>query len=222
MSPVATDHATSVRGLAMRVSALSATGVPLTGTSGSVWVQGQFIQAQFTPVYNSGSDDFTLAADGSGCQILKTPDILKYVNVHIELCNPEPELIALLAGGSTLTPPPGTGAVTGYASQQVGTLSGGGGGNGVGVELWSYAYVAGRPASVNPYWQWVLPLCTLWLNGDRQLSNGFTSTIIEGFCFGNPNFAPGGGTPTFPFATDKPYAQARVPSLPTILNGFVS
>lgn len=220
MPPTATDHATSVRAYAMRVSALSVSGTPLTGTSGAVWVSGQFIQLQFTPEYEAGEDLTTKAADGSLCQILKTPDILKYVNLHIELCSPEPELVALLAGGTTLTNPPGSGAVTGYASQQAGAIASSGVGFGVGLEVWSAAYVNGKPATVNPYWEWVFPLSTLWQNGDRTLENGFVATVIEGFCFGNANFAPGGGAPTWPFATDKPYSYDRVASLPTILNGF--
>jgi len=85
----------------MRVSSLSVSGAPLTGTSGSVWVSGQFLNVTFTPENEPGEDIANKAADGSLCQILKTPDILKYYNVHLEICNPEPELIVLLGGGTT-------------------------------------------------------------------------------------------------------------------------
>jgi hypothetical protein len=216
-----TDHATSVRGYAMRVSALSVSGTPLTGTSGSVWVTNQFLQVTFTPENEAGEDIANKAADGSLCQILKTPDILKYYNVHIEICNPEPELAVLLAGGATFTNP-GSSAVTGFQSLQAGQLTTSGIGFGVGIEVWSAAYVNGKPASVNPYWVHAFPLCTLTLTGDRTIENGFIATVFEGFCFGNPNFAPGGGTPTLPIPTDRPYQVDRVPTLPTITNGFVS
>jgi len=219
MPPVATDHAVSIRAFALEVSNLSAAGVPTTGTSGSVWISNQMIMVRFTPVYESGDEVAQKAADGSLCAVFKSPDIFKYVNIHIELCNPEPELIALLAGGSTLTPPPGTGAVTGYASQASGAITVP---NGVGLRVWSGAYTNGRLAAVNPYWQWVFPSCQLVLNGDRTLENGLLATVIEGFGFGNSGFGGGGATPLWPFATDKPYQYARGATLPTVGNGFVS
>jgi hypothetical protein len=221
MAPALTDHATSVRGIALRVSALSVSGTPLTGTSGSVWVGSQFINVTFSPENEAGEDVANKAADGSLCQILKTPDILKYYNVHVELCNPEPELTVLLAGGTTFTNN-GSSPVTGYQSLQAGQLTTSGVGNGVGLEVWSYAYVNGKPASTNPYWVHVFPLCTLTLTGERVIENGFIATVFEGFCFGNSNFFPGGGTPTLQIPTSTPYASDRVPTLPTIVNGFTS
>jgi hypothetical protein len=203
----------------MRVSALSVSGTPLTGTSGAIWVSNQFMQLQFTPVNEAGEDIANKQADGALCQILKTPDILKYYNVHLEICAPEPELTVLLGGGTTFTNP-GSTAVTGYQVLQSGQLSTSGIGYGVGLEVWSYAYVNGRPAATNPYWVHALPLCTLTLTGDRAIENGFIATVFEGFCFGNGNFAPGGGTPTIPIPTDKPYQSDRVGAIPTILNGF--
>jgi hypothetical protein len=219
--PALTDHATSVRGYAMRVSSLSVSGAPLTGTSGSVWVSGQFLNVTFTPENEAGEDIANKAADGSLCQILKTPDILKYYNVHLEICNPEPELIVLLGGGTTFTNP-GSSPVTGYQSLQAGQLTTSGVGNGVGIEVWSGAYVNGKPASTNPYWVHAFPLCTLTLTGDRVIENGFIATVFEGYCFGNANFFPGGGTPVLQIPTDKPYQSDRVAALPTILNGFTS
>lgn len=221
MPPAATDHATSVRGVALRVSALSVSGTPLTATSGAVWVSNQFMMLQFTPVNEAGEDIANKQADGSLCQILKTPDILKYYNVHLEICNPEPELTQLLSGGSTFTNP-GSSPVTGYQTLQVGSLAQSGIGYGVGLECWSYAYVNGKAAAVNPYWVHVLPSCVLTLTGDRAIENGFIATVFEGFCFGNANFFPGGGTPNLLIPTDKPYQYDRVSSIPTILNGFTS
>lgn len=220
-APAVTDHATSVRGYAMRVSSLAVSGTPLTGTSGSVWVSGQFLNVTFTPENEAGEDIANKAADGSLCQILKTPDILKYYNVHIEICNPEPELVVLLGGGTTFTNA-GSTPVTGYQSLQAGQLTTSGVGNGVGIEVWSGAYVNGKPAATNPYWVHVFPLCTLTLTGDRVIENGFIATVFEGYCFGNANFFPGGGTPVLQIPTDKPYQSDRVAALPTILNGFTS
>lgn len=221
MAPTPTDHATSVRGYAMRVSALSVSGTPLTGTSGSVWVSGRFLNVTFSPENESGEDIANKAADGSLCQILKTPDILKYYNVSVEICDPEPELTQLMSGGTTFTNP-GSSAVTGWAALQAGQLTTSGIGYGVGIEVWSGAYVNGKPASVNPYWEHVWPLTILTLDGERAIENGFIATVFKGFSFGNPNFAPGGGTPTFPMPTDKPYQYDRVPTAPAILNGFTS
>lgn len=218
--PTATDHATSVRGFAFRVSALSVSGTPLTGTSGAVWVGGQFINVTYEPINEAGEDVANKAADGSLCQILKTPDILKYYNTSIELCNPEPELIVLLGGGATFSNGTAGAAVTGFQSLQAGALSTSGIGYGVGLEVWSGAYVNGKPASVNPYWRHIFPLNTLTLSGSRIIENGFIATVLSGFCFGNPAFAPGGGTPNTAIPTDRPYQADRIGSLPTILNGF--
>jgi len=49
---------------------------PVDGHIGSVWVSGQFLNVTFTPENEPGEDIANKAADGSLCQILKTPDVV--------------------------------------------------------------------------------------------------------------------------------------------------
>jgi hypothetical protein len=80
--------------------------------------------------------------------------------------------------------------------------------NGVGIEVWSKAIVAGRPAVVNPFWRWVFPYAQLKLAGDRVLENGAMANTFEGYGLGNAEFGTGpGGDWAFPTTSAYQYAR---------------
>lgn len=211
----ATDHANSFQAVAMRVGSLSAASVPLTAVN-SAWTTNQFVSIGFTPTYQAGADVAQLAADGTLCADYKSPDQLRYVALTVAVCNPEPELRQLIAGGLVFTPPPGTGPVTGYAAPDRGVLATP---NGIAIEAWSRAIVNGKPASTNPYWYWVFPYAQLWPTGETRLENGLPAIQFTGYGYGNANFGSGIDG-RWPFTSDRAYQFARAATLPTITNGF--
>lgn len=104
----------------------------------------------------------------------------------------------------------------GYAAPELGIESTP---NGIAVEMWSRAIVAGRMASVNPYWRWVFPFSKWQLSGDRTLENGMMANGFSGWGVGNANFGTG-PQGDWPFVSDRAYQYARAASFPTGINGY--
>ena len=96
------DYAASVQGAAIRVTRLSSSGSLLNGSLDS-YSTSAFIRMSFTPEYEDGEEITEKAADGTVCVSYKAPDRLKRVTMELAICEPDPELTALLAGGVLLT-----------------------------------------------------------------------------------------------------------------------
>jgi hypothetical protein len=209
-----------VQGVSLRVTRLDSQGNLLNGPTDS-YLTTAFIRVSFTPEYEDGDEITEKAADGTVCVSYKAPDTLKRVNMEIAICDPDPELTALMSGGLLLSGqnPGGTGEITkGWASAQVGEDPSG---NGVAVEVWSRAIQNGKPAASDPFWHWVFPFVKTRLSGDRVVENGLLATSFEGYGLGNINFrnGPDGGW-KWPAAVDRPYLYARTNSAPQGMTGF--
>ena len=61
------------------------------------------MRMSFTPEYEDGEEITEKAANGTVCVSYKAPDRLKRVTMELAICEPDPELTALLAGGVLLT-----------------------------------------------------------------------------------------------------------------------
>lgn len=96
------DYAASVQGAAIRVTRLSAAGGLLNGDLDS-YTTSAFIRMSFTPEYEDGEEITEKAADGTVCVSYKAPDRLKRATMELAICEPDPELSALLAGGVLLS-----------------------------------------------------------------------------------------------------------------------
>jgi hypothetical protein len=96
------DYAASVQGAAIRVTRLNAAGALLTGALDS-YTTSAFIRMSFTPEYEDGEEITEKAADGTVCVSFKAPDRLKRATMELAICEPDPELTALLAGGVLLS-----------------------------------------------------------------------------------------------------------------------
>lgn len=96
------NYAASVQGAAIRVTRLDASGALLTGELDS-YTTSAFMRMSFTPEYEDGEEITEKAADGTVCVSYKAPDRLKRVTMELAICEPDPELTALLAGGVLLT-----------------------------------------------------------------------------------------------------------------------
>jgi hypothetical protein len=143
--------------------------------------------------------------------------------MEIAICDPDPELTALMSGGLLLRKNFGSFASpdnksVGWAAPAVGDDPAG---NGVCVEVWSFAVKDGKRASTLPYFYWVFPYVKLRQSGDRVIENGLLANTFEGYGLGNIEFNAGlDGRWEYPVATERPYAYARADWAPQGLKGF--
>lgn len=207
---MAYDKSASISGSVIRVTRLNADGTTAVGPSAS-FVTRAFISVKITAQYEAGTDITQKLADGTIGIAYKTPDTLKRVNLTVGIENPDPELTELIAGGVIL------GASQGYAAANIGEI---GVPNGVAIEVFSKAILNGRPAAVNPYWQWLIPYAIMQSTGDKTIAEGILMTEFSGYGVGNASYGSGSSnTPTWPWISDRAYAYARCAALPTIPSG---
>ena len=216
------DYAASIQGVSIRVTRLDAAGNLLTGP-GDSYTTSAFMRISFTPEYEEGDEITEKGANGVVCVTYKAPDTLKRITMELAICEPDPELSALLSGGLLLRKNLGTAndpnhKSIGWAAPGVGDDPAG---NGVAVEAWSHAVKDGKRGGVLPYFHWVFPYAKFRQSGDRVIENGLMANTFEGYGLGNVNFKSGlDGRWEFPAAAERPYAYARTTWAPTGLNGF--
>lgn len=213
---MAQNYAASVQGVSIRVTRLNAAGAPVTGAAGAAvaYVTTGFTRVAFTPEYEEGDEITEKNAAGAVCVTYKAPDTLKRVTLELAICEPDPEISELIAGGTLLND--GTNNV-GYAAAQIGADANP---NGVGLEVWSYAVSNGKRAATNPYFRWVFPYTQLRLTGDRTIENGLLATVFSGFGLGNANFGDGPAG-DWPYTSDRAYQYARDTAAPSS-TGYVA
>jgi len=173
----ARDGASSILGTWMRVTPLTVAGAidadkPVLNSKG-------FITATFSPQFEQGDEITEKAADGSVCVSFKVDDSFTRVDFSLSLCDVDPEVTALLAGGNVILD--SSGGVLGYTSPVAGAKVG----NPVAIEVWSQAVIAGKPASDRPYWHWVFPYVKVRYEGDRELGNSRMMSEFTGQGVGN-------------------------------------
>jgi len=216
------DYAASVQGVAIRVTRLDAAG-NLLNEPGDSYTTSAFLRASFTPEYEEGDEIVEKAADGTICVSYKAPDTLKRITMEIAICEPDPELSALMSGGLLLRKNFGTlnspdNKSVGWASPGVGDDPAG---FGVCIEVWSFAVKDGKRDTTLPYFHWVFPYAKLRQSGDRVIENGMLANTFEGYGLGNPLFNTGlDGRWEYPVAAERPYSYARATWAPQGLNGF--
>jgi hypothetical protein len=216
------DYAASVQGVAIRVTRLDASGTLLNG-AGDSYTTSAFLRTSFTPEYEEGDEITEKSADGTVCVSYKAPDTLKRITMEVAICDPDPELTALMSGGLLLRKNFGSYASPdnksiGWAAPAVGDDPAG---NGVAIECWSFAVKDGKRASSLPYFHWVFPYVKLRQSGDRVIENGLLANTFEGYGLGNIEFETGlDGSWEYPVAAERPYAYARASYSPTGLKGF--
>ena len=208
---MAHDNASSVGGLAIRLTRLDANGNLVVGPSAS-YVTKKFVSLGYTPEYEDGEEFTTKAADGTVCASWKTPRTLKRVTLSIALCDPDPEFTQKISGGQLYT---AAGLSKGWAAPEVGVDPTP---NGVAIEVWSRAVKNGTSTSTDPYWHWLVPKAFLRQTGDRVIQEGVLATEFSGYGQGNSSFVSP-AAPLWPFITDRPYAYVRSATAPATV-GF--
>ena len=216
------EYAASIQGVSIRVTRLDAAGNLMTGDADS-YTTSAFMRISFTPEYEEGDEITEKGANGVVCVTYKAPDTLKRITMELAICEPDPELSALISGGLLLRKNLGTAEdpnnkSIGWAAPGVGDDPAG---NGVAIEAWSHAVKDGKRAGTLPYFYWVFPYVKMRQSGDRVIENGLMANTFEGYGLGNANFKSGiDGRWEFPVAAERPYAYARSDWAPTGLSGF--
>jgi hypothetical protein len=103
---------TPIKGTHMRIIALDACGVPVTGTSGMVGVSSGFVQVQMEPDYEDGEEFFERTASGAPCVNQKDDPTLKRMGLTVQMCEVNVSLISYIISARELTtgtPTTGTG-----------------------------------------------------------------------------------------------------------------
>jgi hypothetical protein len=181
------------------------------------------MRISFTPEYEEGDEITEKGANGVVCVTYKAPDTLKRITMELAICEPDPELSALISGGLLLRKNLGSAGdpnhkSIGWAAPGVGDDPAG---NGVAIEAWSHAVKDGKRSGVLPYFHWIFPYVKMRQSGDRVIENGLLANTFEGYGLGNASFQSGiDGRWEFPVAAERPYAYARADWAPTGLNGF--
>jgi len=216
------EYAASIQGVSIRVTRLDSVGNLMTGPADS-YTTSAFMRISFTPEYEEGDEITEKGANGVVCVTYKAPDTLKRITMELAICEPDPELSALISGGLLLRKNLGTSGAPdtksiGWAAPGVGDDPAG---NGVAIEAWSHAVKSGKRAGVLPYFHWIFPYVKMRQSGDRVIENGLMANTFEGYGLGNASFQSGlDGRWEFPVAAERPYAYARTDWAPTGLNGF--
>lgn len=216
------EYAASIQGVSIRVTRLDSAGNLLTGPADS-YTTSAFMRISFTPEYEEGDEITEKGANGVVCVTYKAPDTLKRITMELAICEPDPELTALLSGGLLLRK--NIGSSDDVNTKSVGWAAPGVGddpaGNGVAIEAWSHAVKDGKRSGVLPYFHWIFPYVKMRQSGDRVIENGLMANTFEGFGLGNASFQSGiDGRWEFPIAAERPYAYARTDWAPTGLSGF--
>lgn len=208
------DEASSINGQWLRVTRLTEggdimSGYPVLNTKG-------FITATFTPEYEDGEEINEKAADGSVCVTWKGDDTLTRLSFGLSVCSNDPEVAAILAGGSVVKDAGNN--IVGYSSVGIGEKVG----NPVAVEIWSIANIGGKPAADAPYWHWVFPYVKVRYDGDREFGNGRLANEFSGQGLGNEALLAAGLNPanvgddfvTYRNALVNPFTYVRSTGVP--------
>jgi hypothetical protein len=206
-----------VQACALRVTALAANGSPAPGASNG-YVTNAFVSVAITPVYTDGDEIEQKNACGAVCVNYKSPDSFKRLDLSIQLCTPDPELVQLLAGGTVLGPAFGgiTGA-KGYAAPAIGVLPT----TGISLELWTKRIDDGALDADSPYARWAFPLVNnvrvgAWTHENGPLLPTYTAQAYE-----NVNWLNGGFN-DWEQASDRVFQWGPEATLPTVQCGYVT
>lgn len=119
---MAQENAASVQGVCIRATRLAADGSPATGAYAS-YVMEAFIRATFTPDYDEGEEIQEKGANGLLCVYYKANDTLKRVTLELAICEPDPEMTEILAGGTLLATTTGTASTVAAGGSAIGDTS---------------------------------------------------------------------------------------------------
>lgn len=208
------SRASSVQGVALRVTRLNADGTPATGQD-AAYILNRFVTVTFTPEYTGGQTIDQQAANGTFTTNYQTPDVFQRVTLSMQISDPDPEFSEIAAGGTIFTDPEAPEDAIGWAPEDTGEIAVP---NGVGLEVWSNAIEGGRRSATLPFFYWLFPRVYLHASNDKAFENAVLNWSFSGYGEGNPSF--GAGVGDWAWTSDQPYQHVRAKVAPTGINGY--
>lgn len=186
----------------IRVAQLTAGGVPDTG-SDTGYISDAIIQANINVELEAG-DDFVLKNGcGNLCQTFKDSDRVKRVNVDMEFCQLDSELVGLLVGADTFYDNVEGVTIGASLPSSTDTPS-----YGVALELWTKAWDSNQHANASLiggsandvlYFRWFFPYVRFQL-GAMTLQNDILRIPVAGYGQENDDMPNDGPYKDFPAA----------------------
>jgi hypothetical protein len=206
-----------VRGKRVRVTELNSCSIPVTG--GSFVVSEGFVQVEITSELEDGEEYVQKNADGKLCVNLRAPDSLKRLNVTVDWCQIDPDIINLITG----SPLEMSGAdAVGFRIQE------GEADVRWALELWTGLGDTTCDDGVVEYGYLLLPLITGSTVGDVTIENATATFQTTGYTEGNSGWGVGPydviGSPAAPLdvaisAIDHALIRTTVVAPPTAVCG---
>lgn len=209
------DGAGQVQACALRVSRLEPNGVPDPG-SNNRYTTDALVRLGIDFDIRAGEELSQVNGSGEECVYYKSDDKYRKLNLTLEICTPDPELIELLAGGTVAYEL--TDAI-GYSLPKISDAAP----RDVGIEAWSRAVIDGTQASSRPWWRTILPLTRNWKFAGFAVENGVRTVVLNGHGYQNSNFFDGplNDIPSS-VDTEAMYSQFRDDDVPATHLGYQS
>jgi hypothetical protein len=187
----------------LRVALLDDSGAPDAGAD-SLAVSDSIIRLQYQLDVSAGASIEQKNGCGNVCAQYQGQDRIKGVNLTLELCHLDFELIALMTGASLVSEPGRTNIGTAIPSIDADLT------RRVSLEAWSQAWDGDEQATDTTggseplYIRNIFP-STSWREGDREMSETFSRITLIGRGRSNANFGngPGNDLPWGAYTTPK-------------------
>lgn|SRR5690606_8750221 len=162
-----------IGGKVVRVTEVDACGAPVPG--GQYVVSSGFVSLAISAEVESGTEYLQKNANGDLCVNERAPDSLKRLNLTVDWCNIDPDIVSLITGWPTIEDADGN--IVGY------DIVSGANDKTFAIELWSR--VAGNACSEDglPLWHYtLLPFVTgATLGGDLTFADATTTLQTTGY-----------------------------------------
>lgn len=207
------DGAGQVQACLLRISRLESNGVPDPGAH-NLYTTDALVRLGIDFDILTGGELSQVNGSGIECVYYKADDEYRKLNLTLEICTPDPELIELLSGAAVSYD--GADAI-GFSLPKKGDPKP----QDVGIEAWSRAVIDGTQAGTRPWWRTVLPKTLNWKFAGFAIENGVRTVVLNGNGYQNENFFDGPGN-DIPAAvdTESMYSQFRDDSLPSSHLGY--
>jgi hypothetical protein len=216
---MAYDGAGTLFALGMRATKLNATGAPLVG-AGNAYISDALVKVNPGLEFEDAKQVSQLNGSGVACVNYQAPYTLKRGTISgLQICTPDPNLIAFLIGGETINDEEATPNQIGYRAPQVGVEEVP---YGVSLEFWTRALIGSAPAALLPYFWWVIPRAYVKPASDWEISGENAATPeFEGYSTQNAAWGDG-PLNDWDYPSDRVWQYARVATIPNMDTGLVT
>lgn len=205
-----------IKGKVIRMTGLQSTGRTNSGASASVVINA-FTKMTLTPVYAETGEIEEINADGDLCLAVPPQRKLKRVDWELLVCDANPYLHALAAGGETIAVP---GGGVGYGFPDIGEdpLP-----NGVSIEIWARAVDEGGAPDPTFTYAWYVVPRAYGAVGAKTFQAGPQDASFSGHAIENPGWydGPQNDHPA-PTKTYKVVSWVPTNSAPTASCGYTA